>query len=311
MQGRLGNQMFQYATLRAYMEKYGNEKLVLDFGMLEDKSFKDELCNFKVIPYKKYVDHEKFKRECQMDLMQKIAFKKMIAMRKIIAIRGRKTHNEDSILRKYEFKKSKKLMEKFGLYFVNQGYIELKGTKKNNKYFYGFFESPKYFCNIKKQLMREFTPKNKKMFKNLKLYDLIEKTNSVCVTIRRGDFVDDAKNVGNHYVCTPDYFYKAIDKMNSIIKHPQFIIFSDDIEWVRQNMFFPKGTVFEDGTDPVWEKIRLMYSCKHFIISNSTFSWWAQYLSRNNEKKVIAPSIWKNYYQNDDIYEPDWILIKP
>ena len=51
---------------------------------------------------------------------------------------------------------------------------------------------------------------------------------------------------------------------------------------------------YESGNDPVWEKLRLMSACKHFVISNSSFSWWGAYLSNNNDKLIIAPDRWYN-----------------
>jgi hypothetical protein len=140
------------------------------------------------------------------------------------------------------------------------------------------------------------------------LYEKIENTNSVCVTIRRGDFLLD-QFIKSFYICTPEYFKKGIEKINNIIKNPQYIVFSDDIEWCKKNMSFPEGTVYESGNDPIYEKIRLMYSCKNFIISNSTFSWWAQYLSRNERKVVIAPKVWNKFEYADPIYDKDWIII--
>ena len=112
-----------------------------------------------------------------------------------------------------------------------------------------------------------------------------------------------------HYVCTEEYFSKAIEEINQRVEKPRFVFFSDDIEWVKNNIPAPKDSLYEDGTDPVWEKLRLMSSCKHFIISNSTFSWWSQYLSENDKKVVIAPSKWSNFGYNPDIYQDNWILV--
>ena len=68
---------------------------------------------------------------------------------------------------------------------------------------------------------------------------------------------------------------------------------------------------YEDGTDTVQEKLRMMYSCKHFVISNSTFSWWAQYLSRNPNKIVVSPNRWYNSRFQTALIGKDWILLDP
>ena len=113
-------------------------------------------------------------------------------------------------------------------------------------------------------------------------------------------------------VCDIQYFEKALVEIEKKLKDYNLIIFSDDIDWVKKNMFFEtKNIVFEKGNDNVYEKLRMMSMCNNFIISNSTFSWWAQYLSKNKRKIVIGPSKWRNTNISlyNDIYEKDWILI--
>jgi hypothetical protein len=215
----------------------------------------------------------------------------------------------------YKFeKKMQPFINKFGVYYMIHGFYEFKPTKAKNKIFYGNFESDKYFNENEKLLKKLYTPKEKELEKNKKLYNIIKNSNSVCITIRRGDFVTNPEFKKVHFICDEEYFQNAIKIIKEKINDPTFIVFSDDVDWVKKNMGFGEPTFYEDGTDQIFEKLRLMYSCKHFIISNSTFSWWAQYLSRNEEKVVVAPKKWKNVaYKSDttklDIYQDFWIRI--
>ena len=307
MIGRLGNQMFQYATVRAYQEKYcKEEKINLNFdlvyreGKIED-GFYNQLKSFNI--KKCYVD-----KKINISFKQKAILGCYFLKYKIIKLFSKNTSQYELKKRQIELK-MQHIFQNNGLFICSFGYCDFKKTEENEKLFLGFYESSKYFDNIKPLLKLEFTPKYPEKDENGEMYKIIRNSESICVSIRRGDFLS-AEQKNRHYVCTPEYFKNAIKKMQELINNPQFIIFSDDIEWVKKNITFPEGTVFESGNDPVWEKLRLMYECKHFIISNSTFSWWAQYLSRNeNNKIVISPKIWKNEGYNEDIFQENWIRI--
>ncbi len=308
MIGRLGNQMFQYATMRAFQEENNIvEKFNMEFSNVRkngspEEGFINQLDCFKLND-EKYVIDEKI----HISIWQKILLGIYFITYKIIKVFSKKESYENN-KQKYEAK-IQKFYNKNGLYLYNFGYYDFKNSKSEDKLFIGYYEASKYFDKIKQQIQEEFTPKYPKIEKNLKLYDIIENTESVCISIRRGDFLSNA-NKGVCYVCTPEYFNKAIEKIKEEVKEPRFIVFSDDVDWVRNNMNFPDGTEYEEGNDPIWEKLRLMYSCKHFVISNSSFSWWAQYLSRNEKKVVVAPNKWRNYgYDSKDIYMNNWILI--
>lgn len=301
--GRLGNQMFQYATVKSYKKKFNlNDQIILDFSKLKllgtkEQGFCNQLDCFNITDYKsKKIKFNYY--TCLWTYIHKFIIYYILKDEKKI----------------YKFEnKIQKFLNKKGIFYFSYGYYPLTIMNKKNKYFYGDFESPMYFDNIKDCLIKDFTPKYDKLKKNSKLYKVIENKNSICISIRRGDFVTDSEIAKKHLVCTDKYYYKAIEEMNKRVSNPQYVVFSDDIKWCKENLTFPKNTVYEDGTDPIWEKLRLMYSCKNFIISNSTFSWWAQYLSRNKDKIVIAPDKWKNYSYKEsgkfDIYEKDWIII--
>lgn len=295
MSGRLGNQLFRYATARYIQETQGG-RLIFDFSPVYKEGkvkpgeigFENSLKYFKIKEY-----DEKSATVLDTDkgnIKQKIYF--IISM---CILRCGGVHSKI-------FEWLNNHNSRNGLYITLYGprYCEIRNSLTKDKFVYGRFEDIKYFDKIRDKLLNELQPVEDELVENKDLYDILKSDKqTVCISIRRGDYVSNIEFEKKLNICTKEYFERAVNCIKQKIDNPIFIVFSDDIEWCKANIDFIKkeNCYFESGNDPIWEKLRLMYMCKHFIISNSTFSWWSQYLSRNEEKIVIAPSSW---FKNDN-----------
>ena len=311
MYGRAGNQLFRYATARAIQHKYyPNEEIVINFQQVEeehkvDSTYINILDDFCVSEYKKYDGKDKPIKKESSFIQKLIGGVYYIGLRKFAP---------DQMNEQYKYQmKWHKILNWVGIYWYRTGYIPLTKSKAKNKFLSGNFESPEYFEEIKNIIKKEFRTNHELVTKNQELYSIIQSSNSICVSVRRGDFMsndqkyEDIKKL--HGICKSDYFVSAIERAKELVDNPTFIMFSDDIEWVKNNIKADVPTYYEDGTDEIWEKLRLMSMCKHFILSNSTFSWWAQYLSDNENKIVICPDRWFNNDYISPLIEKDWIKI--
>ena len=159
----------------------------------------------------------------------------------------------------------------------------------------GYWESEKYFSDAAGVIRHDFTFRSEIPEAPAGLADQIAASESVCVHIRRTDTLRPGDPRG--FVGT-GYYEAAFRYMASRLEHPKFFIFSDDIEWCMGNLRIPHPHCFSPN-DPAEvsrlsdsNELRLMSRCKHFIIANSTFSWWAAWLGGHAEKLVAAPRRW-------------------
>jgi hypothetical protein len=167
--------------------------------------------------------------------------------------------------------------------------------KTGDMYLDGFWQSPKYFEDIRDVLLKDFSLK--KPFSEIgRAYaDKIQNSTAVAVHVRRGDYVENPKVRSAYGECSQEYYKKAVDQVSSQVIDPMFFVFSDDVEWVKNNLDLGESTeyVSREGMSDA-EAMMLMSMCKHNIIANSTFGWWGAWLNTNPEKMVIAPKPWFN-----------------
>ena len=174
----------------------------------------------------------------------------------------------------------------------------------------GLFQNPDIVKSIKRSLQSEIVlkPEFISTDKNyVQIQSNILNSNSVAIHIRRGDYV----NHSIMSVCTDEYYLKAVEEMCNRVACPNFFVFSDDIECAKKifSVYQEKQFTFVSGTYKDYEELILMTKCKHFIVSNSSFSYWGQFLSEHNDKTVISPSRWIVDGIDNIMAEPDWILI--
>lgn len=300
IKGNCGNQFFQYAFARNIQERLGAD-LIIDYSAVRsDQVFglsdsDNLLSDYNTVSYQ-YLP--------KTDWSFSVLILVVKLLDKIVGLLNLKPYS----LKKYNFYLwCAKHLEKFGLYYFLSPFFEFKYPAKKKIVISGYFESAEYFKDIDKNIKKELLPKKPLMEQNISLYDAITQRESVCITIKRMDVENSLVN--NIYAYSIDYFYNAIDFIRSKIVNPVFIIFSDNVEWCKENFHVDGDVYYETPNNPIGEKIRLMSSCKHFIIHNSTFSWWVQHISQNDNKIVIAPTKWLNSEMPIDIYEKNWIFM--
>jgi hypothetical protein len=176
-----------------------------------------------------------------------------------------------------------------------------------NIYIDGYFQAHQYAQTTEKQLRGELTLREAATGRNLEMQEQIHACESpVSLHVRRGDYT---KIYGGRDALPVTYYQNAISAMAKHISDPTFFVFSDDIAFCRENLPIGPRYVFVDhnGQADAHEDLRLMSSCRHHIMANSSFSWWGAWLNPNPDKIVLAPSRWLDpTVPHTNLLPPSW-----
>ncbi len=280
--------MFQYAFGKALAVK-NNTQLILSTSYINSK-----------LPFKKWASQMKYELhlfKIEADVETNLIHSKILyPFAKV----------EHLIRDKWNAKKWTLLQE--ASFEYHPAYLEYK----DNIYVKGNFQSEKYFQHIKSILKNELIFKDDLKGMNVDWFDKINNTASVSIHIRRGDYISIPKNQDKFIIQSLDYYQQAVSYIANQVRQPVFFVFSDDMEWAKQHVKIDFPTYFVDNNNTPethYIDMQLMSMCKHQIICNSTFSWWAAWLNNNPQKIIIAPQKWfaDPSINSQDLIPSDWI----
>ncbi|QEI43123.1 O-antigen biosynthesis glycosyltransferase WbnK [Dolichospermum sp. UHCC 0315A] len=269
LNGRLGNQLFQLALALNISQRF-KVKVLLDDHLSTRKGFARFL--FKELSVFNYFEY------CS----------------KLDSFTNRVQHNSN--LRKF--------------YKPNNIFIE---SEKNNykldfaqpyQSYTGFFQSPSFFPE-KDLILKAFSLRSEFICEALsKLLYLTEQTECLAVSVRRGDFLQHS-TLG---VCSNEYYINAISFVRDRRSIDCIFVFSDDISYCRELLdYLDCQFIYVEGFTPA-KSLYLMSQCKHFVIANSTFSWWGAWLGEHQDKLVVRPEPWNEQEPVlSDFLPSEWI----
>lgn len=280
--GGLGNQMFLYASVRAFsLRNHVPMAFNTKLGFVTDKQYHRnlEMVHFNVqLPTAKAATFDVPLARLWRKISQKIGRNILLPQYKMVR----------------ECRKNRQ--------------FDLLGQVVKNIYLEGYWQSEVYFKDFEQQIRDDFrimTPIPQRTLDELsKIQSLGD--NTVMIGIRRYQECTPANKM---QVLTKTYYDKAIDLIKDKVENPVFVVFCQDYEWAKENIHIDNAKVYfvepKDGPLATIEDMFLMTHLRHFIISNSTFYWWGAWLAESADKIVVAPSI----FPNPKCICDDWIKI--
>ena len=280
--GGLGNQMFQYAAAYALAQNK-NFKLMLDISDFTK------------------INNRTFQLKYFFNITNSIAtnkeVKSILGMRRFFLIRR--------ILKKINKITPNLLIEE--PYIFNERFLEVE----NSIYLQGYWQNYNYFLSYKKKLQNIFKLKSLSSKDILFSDHYLKMNNLTSVHIRKGDYINkNNKNIFNQL--GTKYYMDSISYIKNMVSKPFFFIFSDDYNWVKDNIKLPHNEyILMDYSLDSLIDFKLMSLCQHHIIANSTFSWWPAWLKDENRGDiVIAPKKWLNTnLEPKGMIMPSWVQI--
>lgn len=290
LKGGIGNQMFQYAVARSLaIEK--NTWVYLDPSFLyEDAKGRWTQRDYALGPF--HIQY-KFEKSGRINFLRRL--------------------NHSSTWRRW----SETAWWPFSFRNFNEAGTQFQPelfSLPRNVYLEGYFQSEKYFIKHAELIRKDFTVIEPPTGRNAEVMEQIRSCCAVSVHVRRGDYLALTSANSFHGTLQPHYYSAAINELGQRVSEPKkWFVFSDDIEWAKANLLKGEQATFIDWNqgETSFEDIRLMSSCKHHIIANSSFSWWGAWLNPSPEKNVIAPARWFAQMNTDDrdIVPETWIRI--
>ena len=277
--GGLGNQLFQYACGR-YLAHLHKTELYLDLSFLEkpsDGSYTQR--KYELAPYH-----------------LNIAFANAEMIQKF---------NPGNRLTRTLQRKLPILFDHLYVSESGSAYHKEFMSYPADTYLDGFWQSELYFKPIENLLRNELTLNTELNKENQFWLNKINSCESIALHVRRGDYVQNKLANAFHGICSPEYYHAAISWMDKEVKASEVFVFSDDIDWCKAE-FKEKNFHFVDvnSAEQAHFDLMLMQHCKHAIIANSSFSWWAAWLNSNPDKKIVAPLHW---FKDPSMHNPDLI----
>ena len=285
LKGGLGNQLFQYAAGLSLAMRH-NVEVKVDITQLQQPD--KEIGTSRYFELENLEDPPEVATVSEINALTRRPFLE-IYLEKFLPSYKRIVYNE----KRFEFDKN----------FYNAA---------SNIYLKGYRQSEQYFSSIESHIRSTFHFKPTVISGIHGYLESLVGKETVSIHIRRGDYTNH-KVRSLHGTLEEQYYQDAIDKISSALENPVFLIFSDSIDWVKKNIKFTRNVEFVSGTVTKnhYEDFFIISRCKHNIIANSSFSWWAAWLNPNPVKIVIAPKKWFNNapYNTKDLIPDGWLRI--